>query len=131
MEANAINPFHNGSSWLRADFHLHTKSDKEFSYDGDENSFIAEYVERLKIAKIGIGVITNHNKFNIDEFKALRRRARKEGIGVLPGVELSVNDGANGVLGHHATFFFPFLLFFRGPLLFFWPSFSLRELHAR
>ena len=97
MEANTINPFHNGSSWLRADFHLHTKSDKEFSYDGDENSFIAEYVERLKISKIGIGVITNHNKFNIDEFKALRKRARKEGIGVLPGVELSVNDGANGV----------------------------------
>jgi chromosome segregation protein len=38
--------------------------------------------------------ITN---FNVDEFKALRKRARKEGIGLLPGVELSVNDGSNGV----------------------------------
>ena len=44
-----------------------------------------------------LGVISNHNKFNVDEFKALRKRAKKEAIGLLPGVELSVNDGANGV----------------------------------
>jgi chromosome segregation protein len=49
------------------------------------------------MAQIGIGAITNHNKFNVDEFKALRKKARREGIGLFPGVELSVNDGANGV----------------------------------
>ena len=64
---------------------------------GAENSFVTAYVDALKKAGIRLGVISNHNKFNLDEFKALRRRARKEVIGLLPGVELSVNDGANGV----------------------------------
>ncbi len=96
MEAKA-NTFTHGSVWLRADFHLHTKADKEFSYDGEENAFVAAYVDGLKAANIGVGVIANHNKFNADEFKALRKKARSEGIGLLPGVELSVNDGSNGV----------------------------------
>jgi chromosome segregation protein len=89
--------FAHGTEWVRADFHLHTKADKEFKYSGPENDFTAVYIEGLKKAQIGLGVITNHNKFNDDEFKALRKRARKEGIALLPGVELSVNDGANGV----------------------------------
>jgi chromosome segregation protein len=95
--ASAAPPFPNGSEWVRADFHLHTRADKEFSYTGGETEFISGYVDRLKDQNIRLGVITDHNKFNADEFKALRRRARKEGIGLLPGVELSVNDGANGV----------------------------------
>lgn len=90
-------PFLYGGTWLRADFHLHTKADKEFSYAGEDNQFINQYVERLKQANISIGAITNHNKFDAEEFKALRRKARKESICLLPGVELSVNDGHNGV----------------------------------
>lgn len=89
--------FEYGSQWVRADFHLHTKADKEFAYDGQDQDFISEYVQRLAEKDICLGVITNHNKFDAGEFKALRKRARKEGIGLLPGVELSVNDGANGV----------------------------------
>ena len=88
--------FKNGSTWIRADFHLHTRKDQEFKYPGDENYFVAEYVNRLKSAGIGIGVIANHNKFDMDEFKALRKNAKRENIGLLPGVELSVNDGENG-----------------------------------
>lgn len=90
-------PFAHGSAWLRADLHLHTRADKEFKYTGPDNDFVAAYVAGLKKAGIGIGVITNHNKFSLDEFKALRKRARSEGIGLFPGVELSVADGANGV----------------------------------
>src|SRR5689334_20930779 len=86
-----------GSQWVRADFHLHTKADKEFAYSGDENGFVTSYIDAFKKANIRLGIITNHNKFNMAEFKALRRRARKQGIGLLPGVELSVNDGSNGV----------------------------------
>lgn len=67
------------------------------SNTGDENAFVGAYVDALKTAGIGLGVITNHNKFDMDEFKALRRRCRKENIGLLPGVELSVADGGNGV----------------------------------
>ena len=51
----------------------------------------------MKQVGIGLRVITNHNKFDRDEYKALKREANKEGICILPGVELSVNDGANGI----------------------------------
>lgn len=89
--------FPNGSAWVRADFHLHTKADKEFVYPGEQNAFVATYVAALKVSGIRLGVITNHNKFDLAEFKALRRAARGEGIGLLPGVELSIKDGGNGV----------------------------------
>jgi len=89
--------FKNGSTWLRADFHLHTKADKEFTYDGEDNSFISKYIERLKKQKIGVAGITNHNKFDCNEFKALAKKARQNEIYILPGVELSVSDGANGI----------------------------------
>ena len=91
------NPYEYGSKWVRADFHLHTKVDKEFEYSGQENDFVKDYVEALKAADIRVAVITNHNKFDFGEYKAIKKRARKEGICVLPGVELSVNDGANGI----------------------------------
>ena len=93
----AVSLFEYGSHWVRADFHLHTRADKEFAFDCQEQNFISEYVQRLAKTGIRLGVITNHNKFDVGEFKALRKKARKEGIGLLPGVELSVNDGANGV----------------------------------
>jgi len=51
----------------------------------------------LKAADISIGLITNHNKFDKSEFGALRRAARKQGVFLLPGVELSIGDGHNGV----------------------------------
>lgn len=89
--------FRSGATWLRADFHLHTKADKEFSYQGDENDFISAYVNTLKAKDIRVGVIANHNKFKLDEFKALRKKARQQEIFLLPGIELSVNDGANGI----------------------------------
>src|SRR5690606_12649378 len=66
-------------------------------YDGDESSFVTNYVSALKEANIQVGVITNHNKFDRDEFKALRKEAQSEGIYLLPGVELSIKDGRNGI----------------------------------
>ena len=95
MDKHSI--FANGSCWLKADFHLHTKADKEFSYDGEDNSFVYDYVEQLKDQKIRVGVITNHNKFDFNEYKALKKKAKKEEVLLLPGVELSVSDGSNGI----------------------------------
>lgn len=89
--------FENGSCWVKVDFHLHTRADKEFRYAGESDRFITDYVNTLKAAEVGLGVITNHNKFDPGEFIALRKAARREGIGLLPGVELSVNDGQAGV----------------------------------
>ncbi len=93
MENGTINIFRNGATWLRADFHLHTKADKEFSYTGNENDFCRLYVEKLKEQNINTGVITNHNKFDKNEFVALRRKAIKEGIGLFAGVEFSLKEG--------------------------------------
>lgn len=97
IEMDEEPPFEHGTRWLRTDFHLHTRADKEFEYGGAENDFAKNYVEALKTAEIELGIITNHNKFNLEEFKALRKRASKEGIGLLPGIELSVSDGSNGI----------------------------------
>lgn len=89
--------FETGLEFVRADFHLHTQKDKEFSYIGKQNDFVKSYVLALKQANINVGVITNHNKFDKDEYKAIKKAAGKEGIMVLPGVELTVKEGANGI----------------------------------
>lgn len=94
---NNLNIFKNGSAWMRADFHLHTKADREFSYKSKDSEFNSAYIEALKKADIRIGVITNHNKFDLDEFKVLRKKALTEEIFLLPGIELSVDDGKNGI----------------------------------
>jgi len=92
-----IQLFENGSTWLRADFHLHTKADNEFVYNGEENSFVTNYIDKLEEQKIRIATITNHNKFDLTEFKALRKSAKKKEIHIIPGVEFSANDGAKGI----------------------------------
>lgn len=89
--------FAQGALWIRADFHLHTRADREFKYMGDDNFYNSSYVDALEKADIRLGVITNHNKFDFEEFKALRKTSLKKGIKLLPGVELSINDGANGI----------------------------------
>ncbi len=89
--------FELGAQWIRADFHLHTRADREFRYTGDDDAYNRNYVDALEKAGIRLGVITNHNKFDFAEFKALRKKARKRGIELLPGVELSVDDGMNGI----------------------------------
>jgi len=93
MENETQNIFENGATWLRADFHLHTKADKEFSYTDNENDFCRLYVEKLKEQNINVGVITNHNKFDKNEFVALRKKALKEDVGLFAGVEFSLKEG--------------------------------------
>lgn len=82
---------------MRADFHLNTRADKEFEYEGDPKSFDAAYVESLAKSEIRVGVIANHNKFDREEFKTLLMLAEKKEILLLPGVELSLKDDANGI----------------------------------
>lgn len=97
IETKKNDLFKNGSRWLCADFHLHTKADKEFVYNEDVDYYFWNYIQRLKDEHIQIGIITNHNKFDIDEYRALKKTAKKEHIWLVAGVELSVNDGANGI----------------------------------
>lgn len=89
--------FSHGSTWVRADFHMHTKADKKFRYSGEPNEFVGMYVDALANVGIRVAVITNHNKFDLQEFKAIRKAAKKRDIYVLAGVELSVKDGKKGI----------------------------------
>ena len=89
--------FKNGAKFLRFDCHLHTIADKEFKYDNTNHDFIKNYILKLKEEEIKIGVITNHNKFDKDEFINLRKQALREEILLLPGTELSVKEGKNGI----------------------------------
>ena len=60
--------FESGLEFLRADFHLHTQKDKEFSYSGEPNDFVKSYISALKQANISVGVyliIINLTKMNI------------------------------------------------------------------
>ena len=72
--------FERGSTWLRSDFHLHTKADKEFNYSGEEDYYYSNYIERLKNTGIHVGLICNHNKFDLDEFNALCKTAKNQDI---------------------------------------------------
>jgi len=91
--------FTNGSVWLKADFHLHTKADTEFAYQEQEGvNFVDEYVQKLQDAYIHLGVITNHNKFDKNEFQALKKKAKENDIGIFAGVELSLKEGIHIVI---------------------------------
>ena len=46
--------FESGLEFLRADFHLHTQKDKEFSYSGEPNDFVKSYISALKQANISV-----------------------------------------------------------------------------
>jgi len=90
--------FKNGSRWLRADFHLHTKSDTEFKrFNGTDSEFTSQYIAQLKRQDIAVGVVTNHNKFNKEEFSAMKKAADAENIYLLPGMEFSLRDGSRGI----------------------------------
>jgi PHP domain. len=96
MEKNTSFP--DGSMYLKADLHLHTGTDKKFKTDiSDDTEFAEIYVSELKKKDIKIGVITNHNKFDNEEFQVLKTTAINKGIFLLPGVELSVKDGKRGM----------------------------------
>jgi chromosome segregation protein len=89
--------FSHGAQWIKGDFHLHTRVDKEFIYNSEDNSYISNYTQALVDSGIQLGVVTNHNKFNSEEFKLLRKKATKSEVGLLPGIELSVKDGQAGI----------------------------------
>jgi len=101
--------FTHGARWVRADFHLHTIKEKDSSRkklrdewkndDGTfrEDEFMNAFVTRLKEEEIRVACITNHDSLNYGEFKAIAKKAKKNGILVLPGLELSVQGGSNGV----------------------------------
>lgn len=92
-----------GAQWVRADFHLHTITDpgksRQFrkEYQEKENSFNKDWIAKLVKNDIKVAVVTNHNHFDIDAYKNLRKLGNREGILILPGVELGISGGKTGV----------------------------------
>ena len=97
MEMKQYEIFKNGSTWLKADFHLHTNSATEFKPKEDINKFPELFINKLLEQNIRMATITNHNKLDLGEFKAIRKLAEKNDIYVLPGIEFSVEQGAKGI----------------------------------
>ena len=97
MPENENSPFLFGAEWMRSDLHLHTKIDKSFKYDGEPSYYVSNYINSLAHAGIRIGVITNHDHFDVNEFLELRKCAKKKNIFLLPGAELTVEDGEGEV----------------------------------
>lgn len=89
--------FEHGTKWVNADFHLHTNVDKQFMYNGNQDFYYSDYIDKLVEEDIQVGAITNHNKFDTEEYLALWKTAKKRDVILLPGVELSVNEGRNGL----------------------------------
>lgn len=91
--------FPGGARCVRVDLHLHTRVDQEFKWSLPKNgeAFTHAYIQQLKEQAIRIGAITNHNKFDQEEFEKLSEEGAKEGILLLPGVELSVAEGRSGI----------------------------------
>jgi len=102
MNPNDLPTFERGAEWVRADFHLHTIKDPGQSrtfrgeYAGRENDFAKDWIAKLKNEKIRVAIVTNHNCFDREEYKCLRKLGAREGILVLPGVELGVKEGGGG-----------------------------------
>lgn len=96
--------FEHGAKWVRADFHLHTLKEPGASrkayraeFRDRENDFPKDFIAKLHEQEVKVAVITNHNYFDFDEFKCLRNRAKKEGILLLPGVEIGIKEGGGGI----------------------------------
>ena len=102
--AHSTAHFNHGSEWLRTDFHLHTIQESGPSrkayraeFRDCEETFDEAFISQLKQEAISIGMITNHNKFDLDEFSKLSERAEQENILLLPGVELGIRGGGSSI----------------------------------
>ena len=80
------------------DLHCHTKATKKG--DGQRRNVDAEtFVKRVNGAGVGIVAITNHNHFDIDQYRELKEAAASS-FQVWPGVELDVKGSRNGSHWH-------------------------------
>ena len=94
-------PFEKGAGWIRADFHLHTikemgasrKKYREEFNGKEECRFVDAFVRKLESKNIHVAAVTNHNSFDLKEYKVLARAARSKNILILPGLELGIRGG--------------------------------------
>ena len=88
-----------GAEWVRVDLHLHSPGVDSFNLPSginlnsikDKNKIVAEYIEKLNQANIKVGAITDYNGIRNEWFILIRDAAKKQGIFILPGTELSIS----------------------------------------
>lgn len=72
---------------MRIDLHTHTQNLK--SGDGDQRVIAPKnYVEKMQKLDVGICTITNHNKFDLDEYREIKQL--DENLLIFPGIELDI-----------------------------------------
>ena len=88
-----------GAEYVRVDLHSHSIADKQFKNEQwkSREEFVDNYITQLEKQNIKIVAITNHNKFDREEYCMLREKGRERDILILPGVEISTIDGKRGV----------------------------------
>lgn len=90
-----------GATWRRVDLHLHTPGVPTFAHpagmdgrqDADRLQLVDQYVERLVAAGIDVAAITDYQGVREPWYRPIRDRAAERGITVLPGAEISVEQG--------------------------------------
>lgn len=88
-----------GSEWFKWDLHCHTPDDKFWlrkpSTEEEKQNFVIEYIKKAKDAEIKVLAITNHyeyKKIKDSYFSEIKEEGKKEGITVLPGVEITASE---------------------------------------
>jgi histidinol phosphatase-like PHP family hydrolase len=75
-----------GARFLRADLHVHTRPDS-----GEDRFSAKQYIDAAMAAGLSIMAITDHNA--VDAVPELLSAARDTDLLVLPGVEITTNEG--------------------------------------
>ena len=73
---------------MRIDLHIHTQKCKQG--DGSKRNITPEkFIEKMSKNNVKICAITNHNKFDFEEFKKIRELEPE--LTIFPGIELDIN----------------------------------------
>ncbi len=102
-----------GARWVRVDLHLHSPAAHSFKFPsgldaGRREEVVQRYVAQLKAQGIAVAAITDYQQIRPEWFLPIRDAARKAGIYVFPGVELSFGGGVGGKGGLHVLAIFPY-----------------------
>ena len=87
---------------MKIDLHCHTK---EIVY-GDKGREISasSFVQKMLDSNVAIAAITNHNYFDLQQYREIINLSRNEHLQVWPGVELDINGNKSGNKKHgHIT----------------------------
>lgn len=81
-----------GSEWRKWDLHVHTSASDCYQNSAVTNE---EIIEGFKKNNISIAAITDHHFIDVKNIKALQALGEKEGITILPGIELRSELGGS------------------------------------